>query len=59
MGYDIDNNILESHGWSRVHILAQKTLYDKMLSKIRRQVGQLGQLKNSDREKIGIQIPGW
>jgi hypothetical protein len=25
LGYDIDNNLLEAHGWSRARVLAQKT----------------------------------
>jgi hypothetical protein len=41
LGYAIDNNLLDAHGWSRVHILAQKTSDDKMLDKIRRRVGQM------------------
>jgi hypothetical protein len=39
--YVIDNNLLGAHGWSRICILAQKTLNDKMLDKIKRWVGQM------------------
>jgi hypothetical protein len=41
MGYTIDNNLLEAHGWSRVWVLVQKISDDKMLDKIKRWVGQL------------------
>jgi hypothetical protein len=41
LGYAIDNNLLGSHGWSRVRILAQKTSDEKMLDKIRRRVVQM------------------
>jgi hypothetical protein len=41
LGYDIDNNLLGAHGWSRVHILAQKISDDKMFDKIRRRVGKM------------------
>jgi hypothetical protein len=41
LGYAIDNNLLESHGWSCVWILVQKTSDDKMLDKIKRRVGQM------------------
>jgi hypothetical protein len=41
LGYDIYNNLLGAHGWSRVRILAQKTLDDNMLDKIRRRMGQM------------------
>jgi hypothetical protein len=41
MGYDIANNILEVHVWSRVRVLVQKTLDDKIMDKIKRRVGQL------------------
>jgi hypothetical protein len=37
----IDNNLLWAHGWSRVHIFAQKTSDDKMLNNIKRRVGQM------------------
>jgi hypothetical protein len=49
LGYDIDNNLLEAHGWSRVSVLAQKTSYDNLLDKIRRRVGQL---KKASRERM-------
>jgi hypothetical protein len=39
--YAIDNNLLDTHGWSRVRILAQKTSDIKMLDKIRRRGGQI------------------
>jgi hypothetical protein len=37
----MDNNLLGAHGWSRIRILAQKILDDKMLENIRRRVGQM------------------
>jgi hypothetical protein len=39
--YNIDNNLLEAQGWSRVRILVQKTSADKMLDKIKRWVEQM------------------
>jgi hypothetical protein len=47
LGYAIDNNLLEAHGWSRVCVRAQKTSDDKIIDKIRR---QMGQLENATRE---------
>jgi hypothetical protein len=41
LGYAIDNNLLVAHGWSRVRVLAQKTLDDKMLDRIKMHVVQM------------------
>jgi hypothetical protein len=41
LDYAINNNLLGAHGWSCVGVLAQKTLDDKMLDKIKRHVGQM------------------
>jgi hypothetical protein len=41
IGYAIYKNLLVAHGWSRVRVLAQKTLDDKMLDKIKRRVEQM------------------
>jgi hypothetical protein len=41
LGYAIVNNMLGSHGWSRVRVLAQNTSDDSMLEKIKRCVGQM------------------
>jgi hypothetical protein len=40
-GYAIATNLLGTHGWIRVRIVAQKTSDNKMLDKIRRCVGQI------------------
>jgi hypothetical protein len=39
--YAIDNNLFGAHGWGRVRVLAQKTMDDKMIDKIKRRVGQM------------------
>jgi hypothetical protein len=41
LGYAIDSNLLGAHVWSRVQIIVQKTMDDKMLDKIRSRVGQM------------------
>ena len=57
LGYAIDNNLLEAHGWRRVRVLAQNTSDDKMLAKIRRRVGQLEKAARERMEpklKVGV-----
>ena len=57
LGYAIDNNLLEAHGWRRVRVLAQNTSDDKMLAKIRRRVGQLEKAareRMEPRPKVGV-----
>jgi hypothetical protein len=49
MGYAIDNNLLEAHGWSQVWFLVQKTSDNKFFNEIKSQVGQL---EKDHRERI-------
>jgi hypothetical protein len=41
LGYAIDINLLGSHAWGLVWLLAQKTTDDNMIDKIKRCVGQM------------------
>ena len=41
MGYAIDNNLLDCHGWKSVRRLVQKTTDDNLISRSKRRVGQL------------------
>jgi hypothetical protein len=62
LGCAIDNNLLGSHGWSCVRILAQKTYDDKMLDKIRRRVVQIEKahkmrMKPKTQASPGVVVP--
>jgi hypothetical protein len=63
LGYAIDKNILGSHGWSHVRILAQKTSDYKMLNKIKRRVGQMENsnkiiMKPKKEAALEVVVPG-